>query len=161
MTAGDILADYNTDRPNQVEDERKLRWLRTLDAQVMREVIYSHANEYTEDSGVDIGDPLNTDAEVLIPLTEEDDALQCDEDDAVRNLIKNFGVNTELIIPEPYGDVYIHFLDEKIALMNNDIDRYNTTSALYNNAYLTYQQWYNRTHRPKQLPSPLFDHRRL
>lgn len=131
MKVADVLQQYNTDRPNQVEDERKLQWLRTLDAQVLREVIHTH--EGTKNG-------------------EEED---------VDDLLHNFGMDTVLLIPEPYGDVYTHYLDEQIALMNNDIDRYNTSSTLYNNAYLTYQQWYNRTHRPMRRPSPLFDHRRL
>lgn len=131
MKVSDVIQQYNTDRPNQVEDERKLRWLRTLDAQVLREVIHTHEGTKTG---------------------EEED---------VDDLLRDFGMDTVLLIPEPYGDVYTHYLDEQIALMNNDIDRYNTSSTLYNNAYLTYQQWYNRTHRPKRTLLPLYNHRRF
>ena len=49
---------------------------------------------------------------------------------------------------EPYDDVYIFWLDQRIALNNNDTKRLNIASQAFNNAYLAYQQWYNRTHRP-------------
>lgn len=59
---------------------------------------------------------------------------------------------TELLVPYPYdADIYTYFLQAHIDKENGDIARYNQSITLYNNAFLTFQNWYNRTHIP--LPS--------
>ena len=54
----------------------------------------------------------------------------------------------ELLIPMQYADVYINYIDMKMQLKLNQLQKYNSASTLFNNAYLTYQQWYNRHHMP-------------
>ena len=57
--------------------------------------------------------------------------------------------DTKLIVPYPYDeDVYNYFLQAQIDKENGEMTKYNQSSALYNNAYQTYCDWYNRTHRP-------------
>lgn len=47
----------------------------------------------------------------------------------------------------PYHDLYIHFVAAEIAAINADTDAYGNESALYNNALLTYKNYFNRMHR--------------
>ena len=59
---------------------------------------------------------------------------------------------TELLVPYPYdADIYTYFLQAQIGKENGDVARYNQCITLYNNAFLAFQNWYNRTHMP--LPS--------
>lgn len=60
---------------------------------------------------------------------------------------------TELRVPAPYDSVYIWYLVCNIDLMTGELDRYNNDHALYNNAYMTYSDYYTRTHRPIGLPA--------
>ena len=53
-----------------------------------------------------------------------------------------------LIIPEPYDEVYHYYLSMQIDLVGREIDMYNNNKTLYNNAYLTWQDYHNRTVMP-------------
>lgn len=62
---------------------------------------------------------------------------------------ENAGMETELLIPYPYDeDVYNYFLQASIDKENGETGKYNQSITLYNNAFLTFQNWYNRTHQP-------------
>lgn len=59
------------------------------------------------------------------------------------------GMETELLIPYPYDeDIYNYFLQASIDKENGETAKYNQSITLYNNAFLTFQNWYNRTHKP-------------
>jgi len=53
-----------------------------------------------------------------------------------------------LIAPHPYDDVYLLYLQSQIDLGNMEIAKYNSTRTLYNNAYQTLVDYWNRTHMP-------------
>ena len=57
--------------------------------------------------------------------------------------------DTELIAPFPYDILYRWYLESQIDLGNMEITKYNNSRSLFNSAYLTYTDWYNRTHMPK------------
>ena len=56
--------------------------------------------------------------------------------------------DTELLVPAPYDEVYIHWLHAKIDLYNLEFTKYTNSSQRYNDAYLTYSDFYTRTHMP-------------
>lgn len=55
--------------------------------------------------------------------------------------------DTQLLVSEPYCDIYIYFLCAKIDLYSGDTDRYNNDMTLYNDAKKRFTDWYNRTHK--------------
>lgn len=55
----------------------------------------------------------------------------------------------ELLIPAPYDDAYIKWLEAKIDYYNGEIARYNNSVMMYQAAYDAYQRYYNRNHMPK------------
>lgn len=58
-------------------------------------------------------------------------------------------MNTELLVPYPYDeDIYNYFLQSQIDKENGETAKYNQSITLYNNAFLSFQNWYNRTHVP-------------
>ena len=57
-------------------------------------------------------------------------------------------LETELIVPAPYDDIYIKWLEAQIDYHNSEIGKYNNSMAMYNSAYSTYERFYNRTHMP-------------
>ena len=61
----------------------------------------------------------------------------------------NAPMDTELLIPYPYDeDVYNYFLQKNIDKENGEIAKYNQSAVLYNNALLSFLNYYNRNHMP-------------
>jgi hypothetical protein len=56
---------------------------------------------------------------------------------------------TELLVPAPYDEMYLRWLEAMIDYHNSDDDRYNNAIMLFNNAYEGYKKYYTRTHMPK------------
>ena len=69
--------------------------------------------------------------------------------------------DVELIAPAPYDVLYRWYLESQIDLANMEIAKYNNSRNLFNQAYLTYTDRYNRTHMPRQRGGFKFsEHRR-
>lgn len=58
-------------------------------------------------------------------------------------------IDTELLVPAPYDDIYIKWLETQIDYTNGDTAKYNNSMIMYNTAYSVFQRHYNRTHMPK------------
>lgn len=56
--------------------------------------------------------------------------------------------DTELLVPEPYCSLYIHWLISQINLHNQDYERYNSATSAFYAAYESYAEHYNREHMP-------------
>ena len=120
MNVMDILAEVDMKYPNDVEQAHKWTWITTLEKQLLDECLLTHEISETE---------LKKAAAIY--------AMQ------------NVGRDYEPLAQPPYHEVYVHFLGMQIALVNVDTDQYENEQALYNNALLTYKNWFNRTHRSK------------
>ena len=57
-------------------------------------------------------------------------------------------VDTELLIPEPYDEIYRWYLEMHICDVNGEVQKYNNASAKYNTALLAYMDYCNRSYRP-------------
>ena len=57
-------------------------------------------------------------------------------------------LDTELLIPSPYTDVYLYWLQAKIDYWNGETKRYNNSISQYNAEYRAFENAYNREHRP-------------
>jgi hypothetical protein len=58
-------------------------------------------------------------------------------------------VDTLLLVPPPYDDLYPLWLEAQIDYHNGEFTRYNNTIIKYNDVYRAYCNDYNRTHMPK------------
>ena len=58
-------------------------------------------------------------------------------------------LDTVLLVPAPYDDVYIKWLEAQIDYANGETSRFNNSIVMYNTAYSAFQRYYNRTHMPK------------
>ena len=57
-------------------------------------------------------------------------------------------LTTELLVPAPYDEVYLFWLESKIDYWNGETGKYNNSVLMYNTAYSAYEKFYNRTHMP-------------
>lgn len=58
-------------------------------------------------------------------------------------------MDTELLIPSPYDDVYIKWLEAQIDYANSEYGRYNNSMVAYNSALTSFERFYNRNNMPK------------
>lgn len=129
MTVVGIIDQYNLERPNSVEDNVKMEFLRKCEANIIENVILLY-------------EPL------VGERTQEEWEEHLDE----------FDYDTNLVLDEPFDDLYIYYLDQRIALNNNDTKRYNAASRLFDNMLLSFKQKYNREHFPTQTRKMLLRH---
>ncbi len=57
--------------------------------------------------------------------------------------------STNLLVPAPYDDIYIRWLEAQIDYANGEYGKYNNSLTAYNDAYTLFNRYYNRTHMPK------------
>ena len=70
--------------------------------------------------------------------TAEFDGYNDDTDPAVR-----------LLIPEPYDEAYLLWIESKIHYYNGEYDKYNNAVERFNQVFASFKNYYNRTHMPK------------
>lgn len=61
----------------------------------------------------------------------------------------NIDLQTELLIPAPYDEVYLRWMEAQIHYHNGEYDKYNNAMDMFHTAYTGFQNYYNRTHMPK------------
>ena len=120
MTVRDILIDIDLKNPNDVMQEHKWGWITTVEKQLLDECLLSHG--------------LN-----------EDELKKAASMYAMENVSSEY----KPIAQPPYHDVYIHYVNAQIALVNMDNDAYTNEQTLYNNALLTFKNYFNRSHRAR------------
>ena len=57
-------------------------------------------------------------------------------------------LTTELLVPAPYDEIYIHWLEARIDYTNGEYDKYENSNTMFNASYDAYAKYYNRTHMP-------------
>lgn len=181
MTVADLINEYNTLRSNRIDDSLKVKWLRILEKHVMVDVLRKydgirddeprHDNMWVDDDGIlhvpsymyvdenmnlVVGNRMETNLLSSDYYTNDDGTITIEEmsDD-------EFTMDSYLSVPEPYTDIYLHYLDMKCAYYTNDSKMYNNAAQEYNNAYLAFEQWMNRTHTPDRARVHIIDHGRL
>ena len=118
--------------------------IKKAEQMIIIEVINSHEHDLADNS--------------KLKLSVTGSTLHITRAGSLQEHIDQWDMDTELLAPEPYDDLYIHYLDQRLALSNNDTKRFNVAATMYNNALLTYQQYCNRTYKTKKVKSKLLNH---
>ncbi|MBR3635916.1 MAG: hypothetical protein IKN47_06945 [Lachnospiraceae bacterium] len=129
MTVAGMIEQYNMERPNSVEDSVKMEFLRKCETNILNSVILLYDPNVGE----------RTEEEWMEHLQE-------------------FDLDTELAVQEPFDDLYGYWLDQRIAMDNNDTKRFNVSTRLFDNMFLAFKQKYNRDHFPRQVRKKLLRH---
>lgn len=59
-------------------------------------------------------------------------------------------LDTVLLVPSPFDEVYLRWMEAQIDYHNGEYDKYNNAIIMYNTAFEAFQSYYNRTHMPVQ-----------
>lgn len=81
--------------------------------------------------------------------TEIIDTHEGGEDVVFEGYEEDVELTTELLVPAPFDDIYIHWLEAQIDYTNGEYGKYGNSKAMYNTSYDAYKNHYNRTHMPK------------
>lgn len=65
-------------------------------------------------------------------------------------------IETVLLVPAPYDDLYVKWLESQIDYNNAEYGKYNNSSTAYNTAYSAFERYYNRQHMPIQTKLKFF-----
>lgn len=57
-------------------------------------------------------------------------------------------LQTELLVPAPYDEVYLRWMEAQIDYHNGEYGKYNNAVDMFTTSYEAYQNYYNRTHMP-------------
>ena len=58
-------------------------------------------------------------------------------------------METELLVPEPHAEMYVHWLSAQIDYSNMEFDGFNAANAMFDRVFNSYRNYYNQHHRPK------------
>ena len=58
-------------------------------------------------------------------------------------------LHTELLVPSPFDEMYLRWLESQIDYTNGEYGKYNNAILMFNTSWKEYQNYYNRTHMPK------------
>lgn len=56
--------------------------------------------------------------------------------------------STELLVPEPFDEMYLRWMEAQIDYHNGEYSKYNNAIIMFNTAYEAYQAFYNRNNMP-------------
>lgn len=59
-------------------------------------------------------------------------------------------LETVLLVPAPYDEMYLKWLEVQIHYHNGEYDKYNNAIMMYNTVFENYAAYYNTTHKPVQ-----------
>lgn len=57
-------------------------------------------------------------------------------------------INTELLIPAPYDEVYLRWLEAQIDYANGEYRKYNNAITMFNTAFEDFAKYYTRNNMP-------------
>ena len=57
--------------------------------------------------------------------------------------------DTRLLVPPPYEEVYLRYLEAQMDYANGEFDRFNNSNAMYAAAWTAFANYYNRMHMPR------------
>lgn len=101
-------------------------------------------NTYSQENKVQWLSLVDTSVkEQLIDTHEDPPAVAFKEYDSCTPL------DTVLLVPEPYSDLYVRWLEAQIHYYNGEYGKYNQALSMHNAAFEAYVKHYNRTHMPK------------
>ncbi len=100
-------------------------------------------NTYTQSDKVDWLSRLDAMVKNLIIDTHEGAEVTFTGYDDTTDL------NTELLIPAPFDEAYMRWMEAQIDYYNGEYEKYNNSIDMLNTSFNSYQNHYNRTHMPK------------
>lgn len=118
MTIRECIDKTDNVKPNKYSDEQKVEWLSVLDHKIFKDVILTHWRF-----------PWEKPLKKFKPYSVDD-------------------MSTELIVEEPYEELYEAYLKMKIDEANEETGKYNNSATFFNYYLEEFKKGYNQSHKP-------------
>lgn len=135
-SSAEIIDRYDGINQNEVDADIKLEWIQSLEMMIYDEIIKTHED-----------DPIES-------MVKEGMYESAEE------YFDSFDMDTPLLAPMPYHEIYMNWIDKKIAERYKETNKFNASVNLFNSSYITFMDAYNRRHLPLQ-PYPKINMRTL
>ncbi len=153
----DAINMTDTLKPNMYGMQEKIKWLSRLDTRIFQDVLLTHelsdaekARFLPENTGTATTDDLATWALDLTPGESEN------EEHLVFTGYTEEDGDTELIVGEPYDDMYVLWISAQIDWNNMEYDNFNASNAMFESVYRNFANAFNATHKPKSARKTYF-----
>lgn len=123
MTVAEIINKYKRQNEDDINMEELIEWVETLDRLIYEEIIMTHEG-----------------FEKYLPTSEDD----------TEDYFADYGLLSEVIADMPYHNIYIYYIDMRWYQLNKETNNYNAAVTMFEDAYRTYANYYNRHHKPLQ-----------
>ncbi|MBQ2558919.1 MAG: hypothetical protein II553_07910 [Lachnospiraceae bacterium] len=129
MTLIQAVNEADNLKPNMYGLPEKIKWLSRLDRRIFEEILLMHelSDEEKEPFMVEI------DGKRIFSFCAYNENDQ----------------EKELIVKEPYDEIYVHWLSAQIDWNNREYAGFNATNAVFEATYSAFRNAFNRTHMPK------------
>lgn len=159
-------------KSNTYTQPEKIDWLSRLDSMVKKQIIDTHecddkekaiteyiqaniaAHEEAVVEYMKVHEVSREEAEKNVEFREIKYKEANEHIKATRNDIFFTGYNedtdlqTELLVPAPYDEVYLRWMEAQIDYHNGEYDKYNNAIIMFNTAFEAYAAYYNQHHMP-------------
>ena len=146
MTISEAITKIDALRPNMYTDAEKIGWLSKLDGMIYYEIL-GQRQRPPQPEIPRWPNPLTEDG-TWEPYPEppaEDETTWTGADDSFTGYSGTTATTTALLVPYPYDqELYVSYLMMMVDEANGEIEKYNQSSTLYNNALLAYRNFVNR-----------------
>ena len=133
MTPNKAIEIIDNLRPNSYSEEDKLRWINELDGMVRR-LVFQWDEKYLKEIEAQYKSEKITEEEYNELINKTKPYIYPDD------------MDTELLIPAPYEDVYSLYLEAKIDYHNREYANYNNSAMMFESRYSEYKKDYIRNH---------------
>lgn len=113
-------------------------------AQAIAKINSLKPNRYTDEDKIGWLSELDEHIKAKIIDTHENAAV-----DAFDGYTGETSQSTQLLVPAPFDQMYLFWLESKIDYWNGEMGKYNNSISMYNTAYAEYEAYYNRNNTPK------------
>lgn len=137
-------------KPNMYGMQEKIKWLSRLDTRIFQDILMTHVLSDNEKARF-LPDTEETEEQEDLAVwaldltphyTENEEAL-------VFNGYGEGDENTQLLVGEPYDEMYALWLSAQIDWNNMEYDNFNASNAMFESVYRNFYNAFNRTHQPK------------
>lgn len=71
------------------------------------------------------------------------------EEEVVFNGYREEDGEKELLVGQPYDEIYLHWLEAQIDYHNREYDSFNNSNSVFESLYSSFRNTYNNSHMPK------------
>lgn len=143
----DAINEVDDLKPNMYQLPEKIKWLSRLDKRIFEQILLTHVLSEEE-------------KEPFLPEDEEEEEGRVfwigippwrrrKPEKLVFNGYTEEDTDKELIVGEPYDELYVHWLEAQIDWNNMEYASFNNTNAMFESVYKAFRNAFNQTHRPK------------